>query len=49
VYSFDGELVARAHVPSELRILLVTGDAVWGVETDELDVNYIVRLGIDRG
>jgi hypothetical protein len=49
VYSFDGELVARAHIPSDLRVLLVTEAAVWGVETDEFDVNYIVRLGIERG
>ena len=43
-----GEPVARAVVPTGLRILLVHGDEVWGVERDDLDVNYIVRYRVNR-
>ena len=49
VLGADGEPLATAVTPDGLRILLVTGDAVWGVETDELDVNYIVRYEIVKG
>jgi hypothetical protein len=45
----DGEPLATAVTPEGLRILLITGDAVWGIEVDEFDVNYIVRYGIVRG
>lgn len=45
----DGEPLATAVTPEGLRILLITGDAVWGIETDEFDVNYIVRYGNVRG
>jgi hypothetical protein len=45
----DGESLATAVTPEGLRILLITRDAVWGIETDEFDVNYIVRYGIVRG
>ena len=45
----DGEPLATAVTPEGLRVLLITADAVWGVETDEYDVNYIVRYEILRG
>jgi len=45
----DGEPLATTVIPEGLRVLLITGDAVWGVETDEYDVNYIVRYEIVRG
>lgn len=39
---------ATAVTPAGLRVLLITGDAIWGVETDEFDVNYIVKYDIVR-
>lgn len=43
VLDASGEPIGRASAPAELRVLLITDDAVWGVETDDLDVGYIVR------
>lgn len=48
VYSEQGEWLARVHIPTDLNVMLITADAVWGVETDDLDVNYIVRFGVVR-
>lgn len=45
----DGEPAGQAHTPEGLRVLLIHGDEVWGVETDELDVDYIVRYQLDQG
>lgn len=47
----DGDPVGRVLVPPGLRVLLADREKVWGVETDELDVPYIVRYGVtaDRG
>lgn len=45
----DAEPLATAVTPEGLRILLITDDAIWGVETDEFDINYIVRYDIVRG
>lgn len=39
----DGTWRGSARTPDGLRVFVVTDEAVWGVETDELDVNYIVR------
>ena len=39
-----GEWQGRAHTPADLRILRIESEAVWGVVTDDFDVNYIVRL-----
>ena len=39
----DAEPQGSIRAPSDLRILRVLGDDVWGVVTDELDVNYIVK------
>ena len=38
-----GVPLARAHTPAGLRVMLIGDEAVWGVESDELDVDYIVR------
>ena len=43
VLDAEGTSVARAHAPTGLSIRLIDGDAVWGVERDELGVEYIVR------
>lgn len=37
------DVVGRIEVPTGVRILRIQGDELWGVETDELDVNYIVK------
>lgn len=44
----EAQPVATASTPEGLRILLITGDSVWGVETDDLDVSYIVRYDLVR-
>lgn len=38
-----GQPAGSVHLPPGLRVLHVDGDDVWGAETDELDVDYIVR------
>lgn len=44
----DGEAAGRAFTPAGLRVLHIDGDDVWGVESDELDVDYIVRYRVHR-
>jgi hypothetical protein len=48
-YDAAGEPAGRVRIPEGVRILLVEGDTLWGVETDELDVNYIVRYRLGPG
>lgn len=43
VLDVKGTPLGRAHTPSSLSIRLIDGDAVWGVERGELDIEYIVR------
>lgn len=43
VLDAEGAPLARARTPIGLSIRLIDGDTVWGVETDELGVEYIVR------
>lgn len=43
VLGSDGEPRGQAVLPEGLRVLRIDGAEVWGVETDELDVNYLVR------
>ena len=38
-----GAPLARALTPEGLRLRAISADAIWGVETDELEVEYIVR------
>ena len=38
-----GRAVAAVHLPANLRMLAADRDRIWGMETDELDVPYIVR------
>lgn len=49
VLASDGEPLAELEIPASIRVLAVDGDEIWGVETDELDVPYLVRLGLRRG
>lgn len=48
VLDVDGHPLGRLLTPPGLRVLYITGDDVWGVETDEFDVNYIVKYTINR-
>jgi len=41
-----GDPVGRVLMPTGLRVLLADERNVWGVETDELDVQYIVRYAV---
>lgn len=38
-----GAPMARARTPVDIEVRLVAGDMLWGIERDELDVEYIVR------
>ena len=44
VYEPDGHWLARVTLPDRFRPMYMRGDHVWGVQRDELDVNYVVRL-----
>lgn len=44
VVNGDGTRGASALLPTDLRVLSIQSDAVWGVIQDEFEVNYIVRL-----
>jgi hypothetical protein len=43
VLAEDGEPVAEVRLSKDLRVLLADRTAVWGVERDDLEVEYIVR------
>lgn len=45
----DGAPDATAYTPDGFQLMLVTDDSLWGVETDELDVSYIVRYRLESG
>lgn len=45
----DGRAVASVMLPAGLRVLAAERDRVWGTETDELDVPYIVRYEVREG
>ena len=45
----EGAPLGRARTPSGLRLVHVGKDVVWGIERDELDVEYIVRYRLARG
>ena len=42
----EGRAVASMRLPAGLRVLAAARDRVWGTETDEMDVPYIVRYEI---
>jgi hypothetical protein len=46
VFEPAGQWLARIRLPDRFRPLYMRGDHVWGVQRDELDVNYVVRLRI---
>ncbi len=49
VLDAEGHPLARAVTPARLRLRTITADVVWGVERDELDVEYIVRYRLVKG
>ena len=48
VLDAQGAPMARALIPTGLRIMHIADDLVWGVESDDLDVDYIVRYRLLR-
>jgi hypothetical protein len=46
VFDVDGRLVAIFSAPIRIQLLAAGGDAVWGVETDQFDVPYLVRFDL---
>ena len=48
VLDSDGSPLARARTHVGLEVKLITEDMVWGIERDELDVEYIVRHRLIR-
>ena len=49
VLDAEGTPLARALIPADLRVTVINGDTVWGIELDELDVQYIVRYRLVKG
>ena len=49
VLDAQGAPLARALFPADLRVAVIDGDTVWGIEMDELDVQYIVRYRLVKG
>lgn len=48
VFDADGSLVARTTTPAGFTAHRATGDALWGTETNDLDVPYVVRYRVVR-
>jgi hypothetical protein len=48
VFEPDGTWLARIHAPERFIPMYMRGDHIWGVRRDEYDVNYVVRLRMDR-
>jgi hypothetical protein len=46
LFERDGNWLARIELPEKFRPMFMRGDYVWGVQRDEYDVNYVVRLRI---
>lgn len=45
----SGDPVGRVRAPLDFRIVEAEDGFAWGVETDDLDVEYIVRRPISPG
>jgi hypothetical protein len=48
VFDREGRYLGELTFPERLTPLKSTGDAVWGIARDELDVQYIVKLRVVR-
>lgn len=49
VLSADGNVIGTVAMPASLRPMAAEQGSVWGMETDELDVPYLVRYGVREG
>jgi len=49
VFGEDGSLKARVHTPTGFRAFAVRDGLVWGVSTDELDVESVVAYELVQG
>lgn len=49
VLNAAGEPVAEARLPASVQVSLIQGEWVWGMETDEMGVPYLVRLKLRTG
>jgi hypothetical protein len=48
LFEGEGRFLATLHAPPRFTWTASRGDHVWGVTRDELDVQYVVRLRIER-
>ncbi len=48
VLSPEGEPVGAVDLPTRFGVIFVQGDRLWGSDSDELDVPYIVRYRLQR-
>jgi len=46
VYDEEGARVGRVHLPAGLRLRHASRQELWGIETDDLDVPYVVGLRV---
>ena len=46
VFAANGDLEGRVVVPAGLQVMGIRCGSVWGVEQDDLDVNYVVRYDL---
>jgi hypothetical protein len=46
VFEADGTFIGTVRLPDGFRLWTMRGDHAWGVQRDELDVQYIVRLRV---
>lgn len=45
----NGTPLGRIELPADFRVLEATAETLWGTETDDLDVSYLVRYQVGRG
>ena len=48
VFEVDGTFLGRVELPSEMRVFAVEDGFVWGRETDELGVEYVVKYALEE-
>lgn len=49
VFDADGRLLGSVRMPLRFNPLLFQGDAIYGVLRDDLDVQYVARMTLNRG
>jgi len=47
VYDHAGRILGKVELPSTLVVHYVAGGCIWGVESDELRIQYIVRYAVE--